>query len=73
MAKVVSMQGRLQVGDSVLFGYQVIGSLAAVKPRDGHKVSGVLVKKGFSYQIVAPSELSGTLSLFDAHVFALDR
>ena len=51
----------------------MIGSLAAVKPRDGHRVSGVLVKKWFSYQIVAPSELSGTLSLFDAHVFALDR
>jgi cleavage and polyadenylation specificity factor subunit 3 len=42
---------------------KVIGSLAAVKPRDGHRVSGVLVKKGFSYQIVSPSELSAYTDL----------
>jgi cleavage and polyadenylation specificity factor subunit 3 len=34
-----------------------------VKPRDGHRVSGVLVKKGFSYQIVSPSELSAYTDL----------
>ncbi|KMZ75797.1 Cleavage and polyadenylation specificity factor subunit 3-I [Zostera marina] len=36
---------------------KVVGRLAARIPEDGERVSGVLVKKGFSYQIMAPEDL----------------
>lgn len=37
---------------------KVMGSLAAVKPSEGHKLSGVLVKRGFNYHLIDPSDLS---------------
>ena len=37
---------------------KVMGSLASQKPPDGHKVSGVLIKRGFNYHLIDPSDLS---------------
>ena len=37
---------------------KVMGSLAAVKPSEDHKLSGVLVKRGFNYHLIDPSDLS---------------
>ena len=42
---------------------KVMGSLAAVKPSDDHKLSGVLVKRGFNYHLIDPSDLSSRLHL----------
>ena len=39
---------------------KVMGSLAGAKPEDGHKVSGVLIKRGFNYHLIDPSDLSST-------------
>ena len=40
---------------------KVMGSLAGSKPEDGHKVSGVLIKRGFNYHLIDPSDLSSML------------
>lgn len=37
---------------------KVMGALAVEKPKPGHKVSGVLLKKNFSYHMLAPTDLS---------------
>ena len=37
-----------------------MGSLAFQKPTEGQIISGVLVKRNFKYQIVAPSDISST-------------
>ncbi|XP_054154499.1 cleavage and polyadenylation specificity factor subunit 3-like [Oppia nitens] len=37
---------------------KVMGSLAIDAPKAGHKVSGVLVKRNFSYHLLAPTDLS---------------
>lgn len=37
-----------------------MGSLAFEKPVEGQIISGVLVKRNFKYQIVAPSDISST-------------
>ena len=42
---------------------KVMGSLAAVKPSEDHKLSGVLVKRGFNYHLIDPSDLSSRLCL----------
>eukprot|EP00020_Sapocribrum_chincoteaguense_P007484 CAMPEP_0170755874 /NCGR_PEP_ID=MMETSP0437-20130122/13740_1 /TAXON_ID=0 /ORGANISM="Sexangularia sp." /LENGTH=711 /DNA_ID=CAMNT_0011095051 /DNA_START=8 /DNA_END=2140 /DNA_ORIENTATION=- len=36
---------------------KTVGQLAAAKPKDGDVVSGVLVRKDFTYQIMAPTDL----------------
>ena len=36
---------------------KVVGSLAMSRPEDGHKVSGILVKRNFNYHILAPNDL----------------
>ncbi len=36
---------------------KVVGSLAVDKPEDGHKVSGILVKRNFNYHLLAPADL----------------
>ena len=45
---------------------KVMGSLASQKPPDGHKVSGVLIKRGFNYHLIDPSDLSSESC--DSHV-----
>lgn len=42
---------------------KVMGSLAAVKPSEDHKLSGVLVKRGFNYHLIDPSDLSSRLCM----------
>ena len=37
---------------------QVMGSLAAKPPEEGQNLSGVLIKRGFNYHIIDPSDLS---------------
>jgi len=37
---------------------KVMGSLAMEKPAEGHRVSGILVKREFSYRILAPADLA---------------
>ncbi|XP_013789930.1 cleavage and polyadenylation specificity factor subunit 3-like isoform X1 [Limulus polyphemus] len=37
---------------------KVMGSLAVDPPQQGHRLSGVLVKRNFSYHLLAPSDLS---------------
>ena len=41
-----------------------MGSLAFEKPVEGQVISGVLVKRNFKYQIVAPSDISSKLQIF---------
>ena len=38
--------------------YQVMGLLAAKPPEEGHNLSGVLIKRGFNYHLIDPSDLS---------------
>lgn len=40
---------------------KVMGSLAFEKPVEGQIISGVLVKRNFKYQIVAPSDISSKI------------
>eukprot|EP00794_Sanderia_malayensis_P017062 gene17062-18780_t len=42
---------------------KVIGSLAAEKPSQGKKVSGLLLKRGFNYHIMAPNDLQNYTDL----------
>ena len=37
---------------------KVMGSLAGGRPEEGQKVSGVLIKRGFNYHLIDPSDLS---------------
>ena len=37
---------------------KVMGSLASQQPQDGHRISGVLIKRGFNYHLIDPSDLS---------------
>ena len=36
---------------------KVVGALAMEKPEEGHKVSGILVKRNFNYHILAANDL----------------
>ncbi|KAL8205870.1 hypothetical protein R6Q57_009421 [Mikania cordata] len=47
---------------------KTIGKLAEQTPENGEKVSGLLVRKGFSYQIVAPEDLHVFSQLSTANV-----
>ena len=40
---------------------QVVGVLAAEAPVDGGTVSGILIKRGFKYHLMAPSDLPSQL------------
>ena len=44
---------------------KVMGSLATCGAVEDLKLSGVLVKRGFSYHLIHPSDLSSELSLFN--------
>ena len=44
-----------------------MGSLATEKPGEGQIISGVLVKRNFKYQIVAPSDISSNQHFSFAH------
>lgn len=37
---------------------KVMGSLAMNRPRPGHKLSGILVKRDFNYHLLDPNDLS---------------
>ena len=37
---------------------KVMGVLASKPPHEGHKLSGVLVKRGFNYHLIDPSDLA---------------
>ena len=37
--------------------FQVMGSLAAEKPEHGKPLSGILIKRGFNYHLIAPDDL----------------
>jgi len=41
-----------------VFVLKVMGSLAVQKPKEGHRVSGVLIKRGFNYHLVDPKDLA---------------
>lgn len=36
---------------------KVMGSLAMEKPKPGHKLCGILVKRNFNYHMLSPSDL----------------
>ena len=38
-----------------------MGSLAVEKPKEGHRISGVLIKRGFNYHLVNPGDLASKL------------
>ncbi|XP_005109022.1 cleavage and polyadenylation specificity factor subunit 3 [Aplysia californica] len=42
---------------------KVVGDLASEPPTQGHKVSGILVKRNFNYHIVAPKDLQSYTDL----------
>ncbi|XP_065901282.1 cleavage and polyadenylation specificity factor subunit 3-like [Dysidea avara] len=42
---------------------KVMGSLAVQKPKEGHRVSGVLIKRGFNYHLVDPKDLANYTEL----------
>lgn len=46
---------------NVVWSFKVMGSLADKKCAQGQRVSGILVKKNFSYHILSPSDLSSKL------------
>ncbi len=48
-----------------------MGSLAFEKPVEGQIISGVLVKRNFKYQIVAPSDISSTSLYFNQDMHTL--
>ena len=41
-----------------------MGSLAVQKPKEGHRVSGVLIKRGFNYHLVDPKDLASENKYF---------
>lgn len=55
-------------GEAVLLHFRgekmakVIGEMAMNKPTDGLRLSGVLIKKNFSYHILKPSDLPSEFS-----------
>ena len=42
-----------------------MGSLAVQKPKEGHRISGVLIKRGFNYHLVNPGDLGSKLNVFN--------
>jgi cleavage and polyadenylation specificity factor subunit 3 len=42
---------------------KVMGSLATKPPAEDHKLSGVLIKRGFNYHLIDPSDLSSYTEL----------
>lgn len=42
---------------------KVMGNLAAEKPKEGHRISGVLIKRGFNYHLVNPGDLANYTEL----------
>ena len=46
-------------GFKIRFDLQVMGNLAVKKFEDEQNLSGILIKRGFSYHIVDPTDLSG--------------
>ena len=38
-----------------------MGSLAAEKPEHGKPLSGILIKRGFNYHLIAPDDLMSEL------------
>lgn len=48
-------KSNLRKKTSVVF--QVMGSLAAEKPEHGKPLSGILIKRGFNYHLIAPDDL----------------
>jgi len=42
--------------------FQVMGSLAAEKPEHGKPLSGILIKRGFNYHLIAPDDLQSGFS-----------
>ena len=47
--------------------FQVVGSLASKRPNDDDVVSGVLVKRNFSYHIMSPTDLPSTLRIISCY------
>ncbi len=50
---------------------KVMGNLAGCQPEDGQKVSGVLVKRGFNYHLIDPSDLASECVCM--HVFGCEN
>ena len=46
-----------------IFVTKVMGSLAVQKPKEGHRISGVLIKRGFNYHLVNPGDLGSKLNV----------
>ena len=59
MAKVVMFFVRLHF---YILVAKVMGTLAVEKPKEGHRVSGVLIKRGFNYHLVNPGDLASKLN-----------
>ncbi|GLH01328.1 hypothetical protein R5R35_007001 [Gryllus longicercus] len=47
---------------------KVMGTLAMEKPKPGHRLSGVLVKRNFNYHMLAPCDLSKYTDMSMSHV-----
>lgn len=47
---------------------KVMGSLASAPPTDQHSVSGVLIKRGFNYHLIEPSDLASYTELATSSV-----
>ena len=45
-----------------------MGNLAAEKPKEGHRISGVLIKRGFNYHLVNPGDLASKLGTSDCNI-----
>ena len=61
MAKVFQFLCKLVVLFCFLVA-KVMGSLAVEKPKEGHRISGVLIKRGFNYHLVNPEDLASKLN-----------
>ena len=52
---------------------KVMGSLASQQPQEGHRISGVLIKRGFNYHLIDPSDLSSeSCDVMWSHVMSCD-
>ncbi len=40
---------------------KVMGGLAGGRPEEGQRLSGVLIKRGFNYHLIEPSDLASEL------------
>jgi len=56
MAKVFQLLCKVAVLFCILVA-KVMGSLAVEKPKEGHRISGVLIKRGFNYRIARNIDL----------------